>query len=61
MTTYVLWGSHPLYAGGTPIKLTAGTLGECRQETRYRKSDGGWTTLVIAPVGPRPWFPGDPQ
>jgi hypothetical protein len=43
---YVLWGSHPSYADGVPIRLTGGTVRECRTEKRWRESDGGWTLSI---------------
>lgn len=46
---WVLWGAHPLYAGGVPIKLTGGTPAECRRERRFRER-GGFTRLRILPA-----------
>lgn len=37
---WVLWGSHPKYAGGSRIKLTSGALGWCRRELAERKGEG---------------------
>jgi hypothetical protein len=54
---FVLWGSHPRYCAGEPIKLTAGTLGECRSAERTRRADGGWKLAIYragtTPVGLR--------
>ena len=44
---FVLWGVHPLYAGGVPIRIEAGAFRTCRGEMSRRKADGGWTTLVV--------------
>ena len=48
--TFVLWGCHPLLAGGAPIKLEIGSVRECRAEPRYRRPHG-WTGLSILAQG----------
>lgn len=52
-----LWGSHPAYVDGEPIKLTIGTLGEVRASQRQRERDGGWLLAIYKwgtePVGLR--------
>lgn len=41
-TAYVLWGSHPWYAAGTPIKIMGGTLDECKAGLAERSIDEAW-------------------
>lgn len=49
----VLWGVHPSYAGGIPLKIAGGgSARELRREQRYRERMG-WRT-VIAPRGHTP-------
>ena len=46
MSGYVLWGYHPDYCGGEPIKLAGSSfLGSLRSESSWRKG-GGWTTAI---------------
>jgi hypothetical protein len=49
----VVWGSHPAYANGTPIRLTGGTVAHCRREIAFRKIDDRWSLAVLRP-GVRP-------
>jgi hypothetical protein len=44
---WVLWGVHPLYAHGEPIRVEGGTFRTCRGELNRRVKDGGWSRLVI--------------
>jgi hypothetical protein len=44
---WVLWGIHPSYAGGVPIRVEGGTFRTCRGELNRRIKDGGWTRLGI--------------
>lgn len=53
-TRWVLWGSHPLYADGTVIRLHGGTLRQCRAARRQRERDGGWVALGIYGSGDTP-------
>lgn len=58
MTDWVLWGFHPRYANGVPIKLVGGSLPRCRAEQTWRvKRERGWTCAIYregtAPVGLR--------
>lgn len=46
-TQWVLWGQHPLYAHGVPIRIEGGNLAECRREYCYRERQCGWTRLAI--------------
>jgi hypothetical protein len=47
---WILWGAHPRMAGGTMIRLTGGTLAECRRELEWRRDvHGGWLRLEIRP------------
>jgi hypothetical protein len=67
VSAWVLWGFHPRYADGVPIKLTGGTLGHCRAEQTHRvEREGDWTCAIYkrgaAPTGlreqakvARPW------
>jgi hypothetical protein len=41
----VLWGSHPGYNGGQPLKLTGGTDREINAEAKRRKAEG-WDVQV---------------
>ena len=55
---WVLWGFHPRYAGGEPIKIMGGTIGQCRTEMAFRvEREGGWTCAIYgagtAPLGLR--------
>lgn len=43
--TFVLWGFHPRYAGGVPIKLTTGSLQQLSAENTSRKAEG-FTTAI---------------
>lgn len=45
---HVLWGIHPRYAGGVPIKIMGGTYRQCLSAYRMRSPEG-WTSLVIRP------------
>lgn len=54
---WTLWGSHPLYVDGLPIKISIGTLREVRASWRQRERDGGWLLAIYRwgtePVGLR--------
>jgi hypothetical protein len=54
---WTLWGSHPAYADGLPIKISIGTLREVRAARRQRERDGDWLLAIyrwgIEPVGLR--------
>ena len=49
-TNMVLWGSHPKYCNGTPIKLAGGTTRQLGPELREREAQG-FTGLCIIPGG----------
>lgn len=53
---WVVWGFHPRYVDGTPIKLTGGSTRHCNGEVT-RRTQEGWTCAVYrartAPVGLR--------
>lgn len=52
--TWLLWGSHPNYAGGVPIKLAGGTLNDCLHAKRRRTlADSRWK-LAIYKAGTEP-------
>lgn len=53
---WTLWGQHPEYAGGVPIKVTGGSLAAVRAEREWRERHG-WTVTVARTGHPRPWFP----
>lgn len=58
MREWVLWGFHPAYAQGVPIKLTGGSPSDCRTEQTWRvEREGGWTCAIYRagtpPVGLR--------
>jgi hypothetical protein len=56
--SFVVWGSHPRYADGTPIKLSGGTARECSAELRrLARVDNTWKAAIYpkgaAPIGLR--------
>jgi hypothetical protein len=55
-TEWVLWGFHPAYCGGTPIRLTGGTQRHCRSEQKPRTAEGFTCAIYkqgTAPAGLR--------
>jgi hypothetical protein len=52
---WALWGSHPAYVDGVPIKLTIGDRRTCGSSQRYRERCGGWTLAIyrqgVPPTG----------
>jgi hypothetical protein len=50
---FTVWGARADYARGNPIRLTTGTVAECRAECEFRRAHGGWT-LITTPEGARP-------
>jgi hypothetical protein len=37
---WVLWGFHPAYCGGEPIKLAGGVRAEVRAASKWRTAEG---------------------
>lgn len=62
---YVLWGVYArdvrLHSPVPWIKLSGGSLRECRRDWRQRAVESGWAGLVIEPVGKHPSDPDTPQ
>jgi hypothetical protein len=52
--SWVLWGSHPLYADGEPIKLTGGTLRECATAQCERERESSDWLLATYRAGAAP-------
>lgn len=46
-TVWVLWGSHPSYSNGTPIKLIDGSISNCRREEKFRRTDPRWRLEIV--------------
>lgn len=45
-----IWGTHPDYGDGQPIKLFGhATYAECYRQLCTRQQEGGWTDLLIEP------------
>lgn len=44
---FVLWGFHPRYAGGVPIKLNYGSARSLGREKKFRERTG-WVCALYA-------------
>ena len=44
---FVLWGRHASYSDGAWIKVSGGTLRQCRGDWKRLAKEGGWKLVIL--------------